>query len=121
MDKWILPSKEIAMELSSYCGANCVCCPHEDFPLKNRNMDFSLFQKCVDDAVAHGAISLDICLMGDALLDPEIEKKLLYCRETYPALKIYCSSTAQMAKPYFVAKYKSRVRQVKSLFSLALW
>lgn len=105
MEQWTLPSKEIAMELSSYCGANCVCCPHEEFSLKNRNMEFPLFQKCVDDAVAHGAISLDICLMGDALLDPGIEKKLSYCRKKYPELRIYCSSTAQMAKPDFVAKY----------------
>ena len=102
---WTLPSKEVAMELSSYCGANCVCCPHEEFPLKNRNMDYDLFVKCVDDAVAHGAISLDICLMGDALLDPGIEKKLSYCRENYPDLEIYCSSTAQTAKPEFVSKY----------------
>ncbi|GHS96362.1 hypothetical protein AGMMS50276_14630 [Synergistales bacterium] len=105
MNSFILPSKEIALELSSYCGANCVCCPHEDFPLKNRNMDFDLFVKCVDDAVAHGAISIDICLMGDALLDPGIEKKLGYCREKYPDLKIYCSSTAQTATPEFVSKY----------------
>ena len=105
MEKWILPSKEIALELSSYCGANCVCCPHEHFPLKDRNMDYGLFVKCVDDAVAHGAISIDICLMGDALLDPGIEQKLQYCRETYPDLKIYCSSTAQTATPEFVSKY----------------
>lgn len=105
MEQWKLPSKEIALELSSYCGANCVCCPHENFPLKNRNMDDALFKKCVDDAVAHGAISIDICLMGDALLDPEIEKKLGYCRKNYPDLEIYCSSTAQTAAPEFVSKY----------------
>lgn len=105
MEKWELPSKEIALELSSYCGANCVCCPHQNFSLKNRNMDYALFVKCVDDAVLHGAISIDICLMGDALLDPGIEKKLGYCREKYPNLKIYCSSTAQTAKPEFVSKY----------------
>jgi len=103
--KFILPSKEIALELSSYCGGNCVCCPHDDFPLKNRNMDNDLFMKCVDDAVSHGAISIDICLMGDALLDPEIEKKLGYCRKNYPNLKIYCSTTAQTATPEFVSKY----------------
>lgn len=105
MSNWILPSKEIALELSSYCGANCVCCPHAEFPLRNRNMEYELFVKCVDDAVAHGAVSIDICLMGDALLDPGIEKKLSYCREKYPQLKIYCSSTAQMAAPEFVSKY----------------
>lgn len=105
MDKWELPSKEIALELSSYCGANCVCCPHEDFPLKNRNMEDRLFIKCIDDAVKHGAVSIDICLMGDALLDPHIEYKLNYCREHYPGLKVYCSSTAQTATPQFVSKY----------------
>ncbi len=105
MEKWMLPSKEIALELSSYCGANCICCPHEKFPLKNRNMEYGLFVKCVDDAVAHGAVSIDICLMGDALLDPDIEHKLAYCREHYPDLKIYCSSTAQMASPEFVSQY----------------
>ncbi len=105
MNQWQLPSKEIALELSSYCGANCVCCPHADFPLKNRNMDYDLFVKCVDDAACHGAISIDICLMGDALLDPDIEHKLQYCREYYPDLKIYCSSTAQTATPEFVSKY----------------
>lgn len=104
---WTLPSKEIAMELSSYCGANCVCCPHEEWPgyLRNKNMEFSLFKKCVDDAAAHGGVSLDICLMGDALLDPGIEEKLSYVRETYPYMEIYCSSTCQMAKPEFVSKY----------------
>lgn len=105
MKNWNLPSKEIALELSSYCGANCICCPHEDFPLKNRNMDYELFVKCVDDAASHGAVSIDICLMGDALLDPGIERKLEYCRSHYPELKIYCSSTAYTAEPEFVSKY----------------
>ena len=104
-NEFVLPSKEIALEVSSYCGANCVCCPHGEFSLKNHNMDNDLFVKCVDDAVSHGAISIDICLLGDALLDPGIEKKLGYCRERYPQLKIYCSSTAQTATPEFVSKY----------------
>ena len=110
MQGFILKSKEIAVEVSSYCGANCIMCPHDSFELRNRNMPFSLFKKIVDEAVMYGAISLDICLLGDALLAHDAEEKLAYCREAHPSLKVYCSTTAQTATPAFVSKYIDSVQ-----------
>ena len=104
---WIMPGKMISMELSSYCDANCIFCPWgKDFSLKNKNMEFDLFKKCIDEAVLHGVTVLDTSLMGNAFLDPGLEKKLSYCREQYPTLKIYFSSTCGTNMDFqFIAQY----------------
>ncbi len=104
-NKWSLPGKKISIELSSYCQARCMMCPFEEFPLKNRNMPFELFKKCVDEGAKHDLEYIDICLMGDSLLDPRAVEKFDYVKNTYPNMKIYASSQGMSANPDFVCRY----------------
>ncbi len=105
MREWSLAGGTITVGISSFCGARCICCPFDDFPLRNQNMDNDLFVKCIDEAYEHGMRYLDLCLMGDSLLDPNKEFKLSYVRRNYPDVKIYASSTGMSADPEFVKDY----------------
>lgn len=103
--QWSLPGRKLSIELSSYCQARCTMCPFDEFPLKNRNMEFSLFKKCIDEGALHDLEYIDVCLMGDSLLDPGAEEKFDYVRANYPNMKVYASSQGMSAKPDFVCKY----------------
>lgn len=103
--EWELPGSTLSIGLSSYCQANCICCPHHTASIRNMNMEFDLFKKCVDEAAAHGLKYLDLCLLGDSLLHPDKEKMLSYVRNVYPDVKIYASSTGLSVETEFVCKY----------------
>ncbi len=102
---WVLPGKKLSIELSSYCQARCLMCPFEEFPYKNRSMSFELFKKCIDEGSKHGLEYIDICLMGDSLLDPGAKEKFDYVKASYPNMKVYASSTGMSAEPDFTCKY----------------
>ena len=91
-NKWILPGKSLSLELSSVCQARCKMCPFELNPNKNKHMEFELFKKCVDEGAKHGLETLDLCLMGDSLLDKGFVQKMEYIKSYYPDIKVYASS-----------------------------
>ena len=80
-------------------------CPFEEFPNKNKYMDYNLFVKCVDEGSNHGLEVIDVCLMGDSLLDPGFKDKMEYIRTKYPYMKVYASSQGMSADPDLVCSY----------------
>lgn len=104
---WMLPAKTLSIELSSYCQARCLCCPFEDFPMKNQNMDPSLFKGLIDQGAQHGLEYIDLCLMGDSLLAPQATECFDYVKSKYPEMKLYASTQGMSATPDFVCKYIS--------------
>ena len=92
-------SHEIEIEVTTICDAKCVMCPRDEYLFNFRSMEFPLFKKILDDAVARGVISVLLCGFGDIFLDKGIEKKLKYCRETYPSVKLFTPSTCSRLIP----------------------
>jgi hypothetical protein len=92
----MLNSKEITIEVTNICGANCVTCPREKFNQKLGVMPFDLFKKIIDDAFYNGYTSLDTCGFGDPLLDPFLKRRFEYVKNKYPSMLIYTSSTCYM-------------------------
>ena len=91
-----LISKEVTIELSTYCGAKCVMCPRESYDFRWKNMDTNFFKNIFDQSVKLGATSLDACGFGDLFTDKEWDKKLAYIKTKYPHIKIYTSTTGQL-------------------------
>lgn len=102
MNNWTLPGNTLIMGLSSFCGARCLMCPFEEYHMKNNNMSFDLFKKCVDEGAEHGLKYIDTCLMGDSLLDPGLLEKVSYVKRKYPWIKLYASSQGMSADPRLV-------------------
>jgi hypothetical protein len=59
-------------------------------------MSLDLFKDAVHQGVAIGMLSIDLCGFGDVFMDPGLEEKLRWAKETYPYLKIYVSTTGDL-------------------------
>ncbi|MCW8914486.1 MAG: SPASM domain-containing protein [Magnetovibrio sp.] len=91
---WEITSRELTIENSTHCGANCCMCPREEYDEKWSHMSTPLFIKAMDQAAELGVISLDLTGFGDSFLDPKVDEKLAYVKDKYPEIKIYTSTTA---------------------------
>lgn len=90
---------EIQIEATSACDAKCIMCPRDEYLFKFKSMDFDLFKRTLDDAVNNGVISVMMSGFGDIFMDKGIEKKLAYCRENYPQVKLFTPSTCSRLTP----------------------
>jgi radical SAM protein with 4Fe4S-binding SPASM domain len=94
-----MKTDEIEIEATTACDAKCVMCPRDEYLFPFKSMTFELFKKTLDDAVANGVISVLMCGFGDVFMDKGLEKKLSYCRQTYPHIKLYTPSTCSRLTP----------------------
>ena len=95
-EKLVIASRELTVENTTYCGANCIMCPRDEYQYKWQHMPMELFKNVMRQGVELGITSLDICGFGDPLMDPTIEEKLKFVKETYPHVHIYTASTAHL-------------------------
>jgi radical SAM protein with 4Fe4S-binding SPASM domain len=94
-----LVSQELSLENTTYCGANCLFCPREEYSFKWEHMNTAFFKKIIDQAAELGMRSLAIGGFGDSFLDPEFEDKLFYVKQKYPFMKVSASSTCHVVGP----------------------
>ena len=71
-----LRSKQITIETTNICTANCIVCPREKFTQKLQIMDFNLFKKIIDDAAQYSIECVDINGFGDPFTDKLLFKRL---------------------------------------------
>ncbi|MCK5019500.1 MAG: hypothetical protein KAS32_20745, partial [Candidatus Peribacteraceae bacterium] len=93
---YLIKSRELTIENTTFCGANCIMCPRDKYSFKWRHMETEFYKDIIDQAIELGMLSLDACGFGDPLIDPKFEEKLAYVKKNYPQVKIYISTTAQM-------------------------
>ena len=92
----LLPTREITIENTTYCGAKCLICPRERYQLPLKHMDLDFFKEIFEQAVELGITSLDTCGFGDPFMDPLFENKMAYVKSKYPNIKIYTSTTCHL-------------------------
>jgi Radical SAM superfamily/Iron-sulfur cluster-binding domain len=96
------PAKIVAGELSventTFCGAKCIMCPRDEFQRERhwQHMSLEIFKDVVDQGVALGVTSVDICGFGDPLMDPSLKDKLDYVKSNYPQVNIYTTTTGHL-------------------------
>ena len=88
-----IKSKEIAIEFTNRCSAQCVICPRDKFNQKLTDMDFNLYKKIIDDASQYNIKILNTCGYGEVLLDKLIFERFEYAKQKIPNIEIYVSST----------------------------
>jgi len=92
----LLPSREVTIETTTFCGASCAFCPRDQYRYAPAHMSDELFIKALDESVALGITSLDTCAFGDLFIDPKYKERLRYVHAHYPHLKVFASTTGHM-------------------------
>ncbi len=88
----------VTIENTSFCGANCVMCPREQYRFPKENMEESLFEKIVKQVYEAGIRQIDIGGYGDPLTDAGLKEKLHYVKDNYPEMRVAMISTCQLLK-----------------------
>jgi radical SAM protein with 4Fe4S-binding SPASM domain len=72
---------ELHLEFTNLCNANCIFCPYQFQEREIVAMSDAVFEKAVGDFVAEGGGSVELTpIVGDALIDPKILKRVRYLR-----------------------------------------
>jgi len=76
-----LRPKELTIEVTNICNANCVFCGYQFQGRRKGVMPFALFKQVIDDYVALGGGMIELTpVVGDALVDKGLEEKVRYAR-----------------------------------------
>lgn len=73
--------KEVRIENTNYCNANCTICPREKQTRPKGYMDFDLFKSIIDQCAAHGVREVHLQGYGEPLLDEKIFDRIKYVRD----------------------------------------
>lgn len=74
---------QVDIELSSGCNLDCPMCPSalREMESKIVLMDFDVYKKIIDDAMAHGAKAINLNYVNEPLLRKDIARFISYARE----------------------------------------
>jgi len=88
-----LVSRELSVENTTYCAADCYMCPRDVYEHGSKHMDNALFRSVIEQGVDLGMESLDSCGFGDSFMDPDYGAKLRWVKDTYPEVRVFTSTT----------------------------
>jgi len=94
--------KDVTIEVTTFCGADCVMCVRKDYIVKSRHMDFLLFQKCIQKISSYGFNSVVFGGTGDPLAHPRIVDMLSYIKQEYPNISIRLTSTCHLLNKHIM-------------------
>lgn len=91
--------KEITIEISTICGADCVMCARKEHVHHPHNMSFVVYCQLLHNIAAEGYDALVFGGMGDPVANPEMERMFAYTKENYPTISIRLTTTGQLLNP----------------------
>ena len=80
--------KEIILETSINCNANCIMCPNHKVKRINRNISDELFKKVIDQCIGKNVGAIHPFMHGEPFVVPDIFDKLRYINEKLPDTEI---------------------------------
>lgn len=84
---------EITIELTNWCNLDCIFCPHAKMRRPQGFIDLVLFRKIIDDVKGY-VEAVDLDLMGESALHPNIYEIISYCKNS--GLKVLLNSNMSM-------------------------
>ncbi|KAF0119211.1 MAG: Fe-S oxidoreductase containing radical SAM domain [Rhodospirillaceae bacterium] len=96
----------ITIELTDKCNLRCSYCPKSmGIGVTGKNMNFDLFKKVVDDALAIQPISRVLLVgFGEPFLYPQLEEGMRYLREKNPSMYITTTSNGTLLSEEWARK-----------------
>lgn len=85
--------KIISIENTTLCAGNCIMCVRDKYTGLLTHMKQELFEKCVVESAQCGVEMMTLTGFGEPLMDPELERKLVYVKENYPHIKLALTTT----------------------------
>lgn len=82
--KEILKKPLVVIELTSICNLNCTMCTKDISTRIKKHMEFSLFQKIINDAQKSNIDKFQISFYGESTLYPYLVEAIEYIREKIP-------------------------------------
>ncbi|MFO8058675.1 MAG: radical SAM protein [bacterium] len=74
------PPRILMLESSAACNLSCPKCAHKSAPRKRGNMDLELGFSIIEQAAAMGTRWVCLSLLGEPLLNPDLEEFVLHAR-----------------------------------------
>lgn len=71
---------EITIELTNWCNLDCVFCPHRKMKRPVGFIEVNLFKKIIDEIKGY-VESVDLDLMGESAMHPQIFEIIRYCKK----------------------------------------
>lgn len=71
----------LQIEPTNHCNVACICCPRSRSSRARGYMDFSLFQRIINDASESGVKMVRLYLHGEPMLHPQIIEMLHYLKQ----------------------------------------
>ena len=93
--------RTVLIQTRTGCNADCVWCPYgESFPTQPKGvMEWSLFERIIEECARHGVRRLSPYLMNEPFLDRELPKRIRFMYENCPGAKIVVTSNGSMLRP----------------------
>ena len=106
--------KELTIEVTNICNANCVFCGYQYQQRRKGVMPFALFKQVIDDYTALGGGMIELTpVVGDALVDQGLEEKVRYARSQPQIGKIsFITNGILLQRPRFEALVEAGVTHI---------
>lgn len=88
--------KEITIEPTTLCGANCIMCARHKYVKNPKNMTMDIYMRCIDECLINGYNSFLFGGMGDPLANSNIIEMFRYIKLKSPDSKIRLTTTGQL-------------------------
>jgi radical SAM protein with 4Fe4S-binding SPASM domain len=94
--------KDIRLKINSlniipttFCNSRCVFCAHKFLKDKKKTMDFSIAKKAIDEFALLGGKEVSLTpMVGEALIDPGIFRKIEYAKKKGLKVSLYTNAIA---------------------------
>lgn len=96
----------IYIEITNYCNAKCIMCPHEKMKRERGHMPWYIFKKIVDECVQFEGSGLRFVLHkdGEPLMDPLLFKRIDYIKKTLKKSTVHFNTNASLLNDRNVSK-----------------
>ncbi len=91
----------VLLEMTSRCNQNCIMCPRQQLKREKKDMEPSLFKKCVDELDNKVIDGLWIYNIGESLLHPNFPELLDYVSSKQHLGPIWSSSNGKELSEHF--------------------
>ncbi|HPN89022.1 MAG TPA: radical SAM protein [Candidatus Omnitrophota bacterium] len=83
-------NSDMRFEVTTRCNYDCIICPHRSLTRKIETMSLELFKHLFDKIMFETKQyhTLTFPGMGEPLLDPDLDKKILYAKKRFPQMKV---------------------------------
>ncbi len=98
MKKIFAHPKQIRIENTVLCNANCIICPREKLSRPMGTMSFEKFKEIIDQCDPNQLKDLHLQGFGEPLLDKDFVKKIKYAREKLPKTRLFFVTNASLLK-----------------------